>query len=258
MQQNRIKRVVILSDLHVGSRAGISAYPSNPAQELLLDEWTKTANSWKRPDLLICNGDAIDGKARNDPSQTEPDVGKQVQQAYELLRMFEAKHYALTFGTEFHVSSLTDDSELGIVNLLNANLDAPIAEIQEYYDAISVNGLKLRVRHRISNSTIPYGAATAPFRELIWNIINASLDEETRADIYIFSHTHRHLVIETDMGVALITPCWQARGSKYGSRRCTGRVTHGAFMLEVGGDGVWQMERKLFKIADRWAGQLEV
>jgi hypothetical protein len=114
-----MKKVVLISDLHCGHRAGLTP-PSKQyrigtgdterdnfalLQSGIWDFMIGEIKELGKVDVLICNGDAIDGKGERSGGTEllEADRTKQADMAAECLSMFKAKKIFMTYGTPYHV-----------------------------------------------------------------------------------------------------------------------------------------------------------
>ena len=241
-----MKKVVIVSDLHCGHRAGLTP-PEWQYSELSSSETRKQFASMQKmiwqwymsrvqaigqPDLLICNGDAIDGKGKRSGGSEifEGDLMHQAEIATFCLQQWQAKKIMMTYGTPYHTGE-GEDFELVIADQLNAEIKSHLF--------IDVEGVILDVKHKIGGSSIPHGRHTAINREALWNMIWADRDIQPNADIVIRSHVHYYTYSENIGKACITTPALQGFGSKYGSRQCSGTVDIGLIELNIEGKNEW-------------------
>lgn len=229
------KRVVFVSDLHVGARTGLSSNPVNEIQRELLKAWCEDVQYWNSPDVLVVNGDAIDGKGQKEGAldTVNNDPYQQAKQAIELIEMWNASQVVIIAGTSYHVAGDTDFEQF-IADAFQSPLHSKAR--------LNVNGYVFDVRHAVGRSVIPHGRFTAPAREKLWDALSTELSERHQANAIIRSHVHYWTVSQDAFGVAMTTPCWQARGSRYGARQCTGHIDIGTvqFTIDAGGCARWE------------------
>jgi len=242
------KTVVILSDLHCGHLAGLTP-PQNfvnkkdlPQLYSLQDEmWRRyvgLVKKYKNPDLLICNGDAIDGKG-DKTGGTElitTDRIKQSNIASYCLDIFCAKKIIMTYGTPYHTGK-GEDYETNVAKNLGCEI--------HNHAQIDVNGCVLDIKHHCGGSAVPYGRHTAPAKERLWNLLWEDADSCVRANIIIRSHVHFYNFCGGNDWLAFTTPALQAPShNKYGGRRCSGIIDWGivVFNIDNKGDYRWQTE----------------
>lgn len=267
----RKKRVVCISDLHCGHRAGLTppawqhrSDHSDVEASKMLAKWAKQQQvTWNwfratmialRPiDLLIVNGDAVEGKGKRSGG-TELITSAQDDQtdmATHCIQVAQAKSYRMTRGTPYHTGE-DDDWE----NIIAKNIGAKIGD-HEWYD---VNGLVFDVKHHIGGSSVPYSRATPLGRDGLWNLIWADLQLQPKADVLIRSHVHYCFdcqgIIPTQRYI--VTPALQGFGSKYGARRCSGTVNVGFVSFDIESKETWSWQRHLLDLrfatakAEQW------
>ena len=194
-------------------------------------------------DLLLANGDLIDGRGERSGSSEliATDRVEQTDMAIECLRKWNAKHVLLTYGTAYHTGKI-EDWEDRVAERLGAG--AEIAGKQQ----VDVGGVVFNARHHIGSSAIPHGRATASARESLWNRLLAAEGQEAKADIILRSHVHYHSFCGGPGWLAMTLPALQGAGSKYG-RRCTGAVHWGItwFETENGELKRWKAETRTLK-----------
>jgi len=227
-----MKRLVIVSDLHCGSIFGItptywqekrdSKY--HKSQKESYQTYLDLTNKWKNPDILLCNGDAIEGSAtrQGGVELITTDRNLQCDMAVKCLELWNAKQTLMTYGTPYHTGD-TEDFEYNIANRLDATIGGNL-----FFEA---EGLVINARHKIGASSIPHGRATPLLKEIAWNLLNSVTCNEPIADILIRSHVHYHVWVESEGRVAFTTPGLQLKRGRFGSRQCTGSIHWGAIRL---------------------------
>lgn len=250
-QAENYKRVVIIADMHCGHKVGLTPpkYQPSPREEKTLrdhfhnkfarirqecwDFYAKTIDSLKPIDVLIVNADCIDGRGEKSGG-TElltADIDEQCDIAIECIRYAEAKNVIMTYGTPYHVGEL-EDHENKIAEAVGAKIGA--------HEWVSVNGVIFDVKHKVGNSIIPHGRATAALREALWSIIWKEAQMIPGANIIIRSHVHFAVDVRiSGLPHTIVTPALQAMGTKYGSRQCSGLVDFGLVVFDVYDNGYY-------------------
>lgn len=259
-----IKRIIIVADLHCGSKVGLT-HPDFDARP----NDTKSANYklylarrayWKwyeekalelgQPTALIVNGDAVEGKGEKSGS-TElitADRGEQTSMAIAALEIWKAPRIFMSYGTPYHTGASEDwENEIAKSEKLNV-------EKIGGHDWIDVNGLVFDYKHFVGASSIPHGRFASIAKERLWNLLWAEHDEYPKADIIIRSHVHYCRYCGADW-LALTTPALQGPGTKYGSRKCSGTVEFGLIHFDVLSKGEWDWKRHILR---RRMSKLEV
>jgi len=205
-----LKRLVVISDLHVGSKFGImpasfelsdgTTVTPNATQKDLFNLYRIAVSKWGRPDVLVVNGDAIDG-VKSPTEQWSGNVMDQVLAARDLIEMWGARRIYLVSGTAFHSSSINLKYEEILANLVGSD---------RLYDQLSldIEGHLLHFAHHISVSSTIY-RTTAIARELALLLYNLKSLEDYEWTIRSHAHYFVHVEYKTHHGV--VTPCWQAQ-----------------------------------------------
>lgn len=249
-----MKKIGVVADLHCGSEVGLTCFPKNKTQKELYGQWKKTSKWFGKLDALIVAGDMIHGSSKHqDVCYTEPDRLNQATIAATCLGEIDTKKYILCRGTASHVSTETGEDFENVI----ADHLAPKAEIYDYLESIECEGVIFRVKHKIGASSIPHGRATAALREVMWNSLNSVAEKEPKANVLLFAHVHYFVAVCNAWAEAIICPCWQARGGKYGNRECGGSVDNGALLFEINGD-TYDWHRRLFVIQNKTAGRVKI
>lgn len=231
-------KVIALGDLHTGHRGGLTPpkYQYHPAykdRQAQLWNWYENTVKGIAPQIVICNGDAIEGKGhRNGGVEIGiPDLSEQAEAAYQSLKMIGADKYVLTYGTPSHVSG-TDgtDYERQIATALGA----------EIYDhaMLDIDGVRFSVKHKIGSSGVPHGRGTALLKEALWDELWAGgqYEDRKRADVLLRSHVHYHAYAGTRDQLAMTLPCLQI-SSDYGARQCSGTIDFGMISFDIDNGG---------------------
>lgn len=250
------KRIVVVSDLHCGATNALWNCPGAPAQTVLLDRWQDCiAHFGARPDILICNGDAIDGHQRKGGDLLEGGrtVDAQCAAAFGLLRLWKPREVFIISGSGYHTADTGDENELAIVSRFQ---DHGIPAEYKRKLNLDVNGwFRLQCRHHVGSSGIPHGRLTPQMRSKTWGILNAYAGGKLAPHLSIFSHVHYWSYAEDHISAVMTTPAWQGLGGRYGDERCDGAVSLGAVQLKIGEKECkgWQYEKRLYspKVASR-------
>jgi hypothetical protein len=249
-----MKRILVISDMHCGHLVGLTP-PSwrSPIgvvgkkianmQDTLWEIYTNEIDKIKPIDILIVNGDAIDGKGKRSGS-TElitPDTNKQVDMAAECINYCEADKIVMTYGTPYHVSDGGNDDEDNLAEKVGA------AEIGSH-GFYNIDGFVFSVKHKpAGSSAIPHGEATPLLRDWLANLLWKDLELQPKADVIIRSHVHKYLQVDNDHALAFSTPALQGFGSKYGSRQCTKIVSWGFVYFDISDEGELSWKKVTYK-----------
>lgn len=224
-----MKRLVVISDLHSGHRAGLTSpdligdtksrnstvRKYAEMRERLWEFYSETIAALQPIDCLVVNGDAIDGKGERSGGTEllESDRGKQVEIAAECIKIAKAKKIYIISGTPYHTGR-DDDYEAILADRVGA----------EHYGAhewLDCEGVIFDFKHKVSSSIIPHGRTTAPNRAALWNSIWAERGIQPRANVVVRSHVHYYLFSGDSRRCVFITPALQG-WTKFGSKECEG------------------------------------
>jgi len=207
----------IIADTHIGSAFGPwppkmqlstgGRYQLNKGQRYINKHWYTIAETMPHLDILILNGDIIDGQQPKDMGRyvCEADPQFQARAALELLRPYLAKSgkvYA-TEGTEYHEGEAATWAEWLAREVGAIPRDSHFAWDWLLLDAA---GLHLDIAHR--QSFFLRYRATGLEREMQFSAMM-----ESTADVIVRSHTHHYILLQmpcdSKMQTAISTPAWQ-------------------------------------------------
>lgn len=254
------KRVVVISDLHCGHVVGLTP-PSwqfaveedsnesiirrnrfSEIQKMGWDYYYEKINELKPIDILLVNGDCVDGKGPKSGS-TElitADRNEQAEMAAYAILEAEANNIIMTYGTSYHTGASEDWEDL-VAEKVNATKISS-------HEWIEVNGIIFDMKHFVSKSSVPHGRGTPLARAALWNIIWADQDRQEKSDIIVRSHVHyAYHCGEPRSYFGLITPALQGLGSKYGTRRCENTVDFGFVSFNIKENGTWKISWHILK-----------
>jgi len=238
------KRVLVISDFHSGHVLGLT----HPSYDYTTGHKTQTAHyqvrrtiwSWYKetvvrlkPDIVIVNGDCIDGKGEKSGGVEllTLDRDEQCEMAIAALQVAPKKaKFFMSYGTGYHTGNMEDWEDIIAREIEAEKIGAE--------DTIDVNGLLINYRHHIGRSGIPHGRHTAVAKERLWNLMWAERGEYPKADVIIRSHVHYYDHCGGFGWLGMTTPALQGYGSKFGARRVTGTVDVGLVYFDV-----WSKER---------------
>ena len=228
-----MKRILLLSDLHVGSVYGLwpegmteedpqngekkSLQPTNVNLKITA-HWDIMLKLIRKhpPDVVLWNGDLIEGPqdfekgkgliTRNIDIQEEA-CWRYVQSVRDAA---PAAVFYFTAGTGYHQRSDGHNVDLHIARHFESEFGNELV--------IEECGIRIFARHVISNSSAGWQyMATAPGREHLLLYVNRG-DENVegeqkygKIDVAVFSHRHQFVEVAFPSGIALVTPAWQSK-----------------------------------------------
>lgn len=230
--------MVIVSDFHCGHEFGLcppskwrpEGAKAGRFQRSLWEFYTKAINDLKPIDLLVVNGDAIEGRGEKTGGVEllTSDCLEQVRLAREAIEYAEADHVRIIYGTQYHTGTSVD-YESALID----SIECPDVKAHGH-GFFSVNGVNFDIKHKVGSSTIPHGRFTALARARLWNAMwNIEGDRQPLADVVIRSHTHFFAYCGSESWLAISSPalCYN---SIYGVRSCEGIVDIGLLVFDIG------------------------
>ncbi len=227
-----IKNVIVVSDLHAGSRLGLcprdgvtldegGRYMPSKLQQAVYAYWEAF---WRwaideachgEPFVLVVNGDTTDGTPFNSTVQVSNSPSDQIHIAQELLAPIvdRAALYFQIKGTEVHVGKAGWVEEQ-VGELLGAELNS-VGQRARYELRLQVGDRILQVMHHIGTTGSTAYESTAVLKEF-----NAALEHAARwgrKPCNIVGRSHRHVHCEVRLptaqgyGISFVTPGWQLK-----------------------------------------------
>jgi hypothetical protein len=245
-----VKRVLFVSDLHCGSYhglvppSGFAQCADTPKLKLLHEEmWARTMKwcSAYEADLLVVNGDAIDGKmSKNSGIGGIVDLWRQVEMAAECIKAIKAKAIVMTRGTPYHTQIEGQNCEDLVAQRVGARIENSLL--------LEIEGVTVDIRHFCGRSSTANGQFAPVSRERILQALEAERDRNY-AKVYVRSHVHRHCYCgegdlrESSGWLCMTTPALQCRGVAYGALRCSGRTDFGVVWGKFNkGNVTWEVK----------------
>lgn len=227
-----IEKLVVVSDLHVGSTVGL-LHPhfttlqgigivQNGVQKRLWAVWKDLWDNWIPKTVggsefaVVINGDLIDGVHHKSVEVISPDVSDHVRAAHQCMVPITragAKHIFITEGTESH----TRNTETTLGEIIGAEQD-PISGRYAFPRLdLEVQATNCTFFHHTSTTSRSYLEASA-----LSIFLGNERAEAARSDLPIpqvlgMAHRHRHGMFSDGEGVAFTTGAWQAL-TRYGYR----------------------------------------
>lgn len=238
-------KILVLGDLHVGSHQGLMIPEfedpsgmriySNPVQMFLFDYYCKMLKTVGDVDIVILNGDLIEGpnKKNSGLGVWSTDIHTQAQCAAILIDMIRCKKIYCSQGSSYHTGNPTGDKI--VCELVGGEWigDWQFFELN--------NSLTFHVRHHGDFSTVPYSRCTGQRKEAM--IAQA---QNTNIDIYIRSHTHHFNYSGNGNDLSIAVPCWKGVDEFIG-KNSVEQPDNGYVMIYVDGPK-YTWEYDIFKI----------
>ena len=239
-----MKRILFLSDMHVGSIAGITApehmvHPKASSvlralQEEIWDAWRDIVYNFRKPDKLVLVGDIVDGNGAKNGGveQSTTDRIEQADRAVNILKMLNPREVYCVAGTPFHVGT-SEDYERIIAERLEAKFCGHLQ--------LDIDDKLYDIKHHVGGGALPHSKASQITKEGLFNLLLNDAGMAERADVIVRGHVHTYTHVRqfTNSGirVCITLPGLQAPiAGKYG-RSCPSYVHWGALGAEQNSKG---------------------
>ena len=245
----KFKRMLVISDFHCGHEVGLTPPRWNPEyaadhmtqyRAFMWDQFSKAVKALQPIDILVANGDLIDGRSTKTGSLELIVLDRELQakMAVDIIRFIGAPKVYITRGTDYHVGNEESWENL-VANDLNAERIGDVI-------SLDVNGLMFNLRHHVGGSQTPIGRTTPLARELVWNALWAQHKGFPQADVIVRSHVHYHSYAGFPGCLAMTTPALQGYGTRYGERRLSGLIDMGITHFDIVSKGEWSWRAQIF------------
>jgi hypothetical protein len=240
-------RVVILADTHCGSRSGLTppgwGYQAGSGdtdretwatwQDALWAEYARICQKLQPVDLLICNGDMVDGRGAKTGGveELEADRAKQARMAARCIEEMHALRILLVAGTPYHSAEDGEDWDAAVAE----HVTCEVLGTEGY---VNVRGLVFHVKHFAPSSIIPHGRFTGPAREYLWLALRALHHDCPRADVVVRSHAHYGIDAGNRYWRVIVTPGMQGF-TRYGRKTGLREVDLGVTEFNVTSREEW-------------------
>ena len=244
--------IVTISDLQTGSNLGIGpeqmdikegdrSIRPNKAQAALLKAYNAVVKAWGRPDILVANGDLVEGQQpRNRGVEVwSTNLHDQVDAAAKLLTRWHAKRLYVVRGTPYHVMLDGVPVEEQLAKDVGA---IPIDGHHSVYELfLDVHGCTFHFAHHIESTKVMMYRATAITRELALAMLNAS--HKYPVNVLVRSHVQYYWHTQSSGHDGFITPGWQLQTPYMMKLSPSGMVPDiGALRFRVDADGTFHFD----------------
>jgi len=245
----KTKRVLVLSDFHCGHEVGLTPTKWNPKvagdnmydyRKQMWDKFSKAVYDLRPIDILVTNGDLIDGRGERQGSLELIVLDRvlQSQMAVQIIQHVQAEKLFMTRGTDYHTGKEENWEDI-VSNDLKAERIGDVLNLD-------VNGLLFNFRHHIGGSQTPLGRTTPLARESAWNALWHVRQDFPLADVIVRSHVHYASYAGGPGWLAMTTPALQGYGTRYGERRLSGLIDFGITWFDVASKEDFQWKIKTF------------
>ena len=234
-------KIIATSDMHSGHLVGLTPpewqipFATNSrsqrskfarVQHDIWDWYTDTVKSIGKVDYHFSLGDAIDGDGGKSGG-TElitTDRDEQCDMAIACHEQIETDNRIMVFGTGYHTGN-QEDFEAKIARELGCKIGS--------HEQPVIGGKVFDLKHHIGSSKKKEHRYTALANDICANHEWAKAGQQKLADCLIRGHVHYYKYIEDEDSMGFTMPALQGYGSKFGARRCSGRVNVGIVLITI-------------------------
>jgi len=274
-----LKAIITVSDLHVGSTAGLclprtmvvdqGSYSPNKYQKTLRKYWVHFWREWV-PEMvkgaklvaLVINGDAIDGVHHGTVNIISNSLEVQEKAAVELIQEIreicpkKIDEIYIIKGSEAH-TEVNGQCEERIAKQVGAvPLDKESASYQRW---IELEDVVFQFAHNIGVTSSAAYETSAPMRELVAALTEAAQWGQPLPDVVVRSHRHRFVpvAIPSQHGriQCVITPGWQLR-TPHVERIDRMRMPHIGGVVFKCEEGICDLREKIYPLPGPKARQI--
>lgn len=234
-----MKKVLCIGDLHCGSVGGITHpdyfWKKTRDYEIAMmqrETWSCFQDILREigdVDVLIVNGDAIDGKGvkSGGTELITSDLNEQVEMAKKVIEEINFENIYFTYGTPYHVSSGSgEDMEKILANYFDSLIESHLK--------LNIEDVIFDIRHDVGSSSTPYSRNTSISKQVIWDRLNTLMRQDSlKTTVYLRSHVHYFGFCGDKNSIAFTLPALQTSTTKFGKRRCMGTTDWGVLLLCV-------------------------
>ena len=218
LEFDHAKVMIAIGDTHLGSDGAIMPlevnsedwcegrnrrYFPNQIQKDIYKRWEMMVEDAPRPDILVMNGDLVEGKnyKENGVGCWTTDSMLQARALAELVGMMKPRKIIATSGSPYHSDS-------------NPNVDKLATEMcggtfMGGYANININGKRIYAQHKVSVSKSSWQYRSTPLgRALVLAALNE--DDMGHYDIVLKSHAHYFCYCGFSNSLGMILPGWKS------------------------------------------------
>lgn len=197
-----MKRVLVVSDMHVGSPWGLSSTKDTSVQRRLYGWWKDMVKNVGHVDACIVNGDTCEGTNRKQKGEDiQMNVKDQILEAVNLLSMIDCRKWYGTQGTGYHTDS-NPSSDWYVIDKMKGDFGHELV--------LNVDRKRFHFCHKVgvSSSGQMYHGTPLSKEQMV-----AKLNKDNMGvfDVIVRSHAHYFYGTLSKSNLSIITPCWKGR-----------------------------------------------
>lgn len=250
------KKVLFIGDTHVGSNVGLSSSEmineddnvihQNVIQKWISDKYYKMVDDVGKVDLLILNGDIVEG-----PNYKNEGVGNwtndmdvQVEHASDLLKDIKFRKCIGCSGTRYH-SGDNPKNDKRVIEKIGGQWMKEVST--------EINDVRIHAAHKAAVYKNKQSKPASITGEMVAAEINAF--EFGKYDILAKSHTHTYAGVDMGTSIGFLLPCWKGRDDYaiYSASPLTFNPSIGYVVVEIESDKSFSWYRDIEKLKGNYA-----
>ena len=269
-----MKAIVVISDLHVGSTLALcpedglqvsdgGRYLPNKFQTTLWKFWKDFWGDFVPRQVagaesvtLVVNGDPVEGLHHQQVGIVTNNLNFQEEGAIRVLNtiptIIKFDHKYLVRGTEAHSEPGNQSDER-----LGKGIGCEQNEIGEYSTWqlwLEVNNILIQFAHHIGVTNSAAAESSAPMRELVAGLVEASQWGRSTPRLFVRSHRHRFIPVSIPSKdgriTCVITPAWQLRTNLVERIDRIRMPSIGGIVFKIGNEGEIDIREKLYPLPE--------
>lgn len=218
------KILIPSGDFHIGNKGSLTlpevilnadipskkeVISANETQKNIIKIWEGLCDRYHKPDLLILNGDIVDGRNYHESGLGlwTTDVNQQAETFAELISWLKPRKIIGTSGSPYHSERNPCMDAIAIRRCRTAGGKKAI--FRQGYVSANINGCRVHAMHKttISKSTWQY-RATPIARSLV--LAELAKDTYGHYNVILKSHVHWFAYVGFSSYLGMVLPCWKA------------------------------------------------
>lgn len=206
------KKVLFLGDLHGGSNVGMSTdemynedgnlIHQNSVQKAISKQFYKMIDDVGRVDLLVLNGDMVEGVnyAEDGVGNWTNDMDIQVANISDVIKDIKFRRCVGTTGSRYHTgSNPTNDKR--VVERVGGTYMKEISN--------TINGVRIYATHKAMCHKNKQTRPSAITMSMVASEINSM--DFGKCDIIVHNHTHQYAAVDLGKCIGFLGPCYKGR-----------------------------------------------
>lgn len=220
-------RIRVVGDLHVGSEYGLwppgvryrgRAYPQNVGQRWLWRHWLRGWRDLPRPDVVVLNGDLIEGPqpraGGSGTMSTDLDLQQEalLQALGPIVELNPRPRLYVVEGTAYHEPvRLVPVARLVGASTHHGQLVSADVRLRVYR-------WRILIGHHPDAGQVMY-RGTALERQIVWSLLRSAAEYEHRYDAIVVGHLHTLAYLRVYRTLAVSCPAWCVQDHRSRMRR---------------------------------------